>query len=146
MPGASSPVTMAGTCVQSLAEALSFLTIHQLRRRGAPVILGGGHGTFDMRTMAYNYATPERLVTEWVLTAVYQHFGIPTYAFGGCSDAQSLDDSAGRNSGYCPSGASMIGLNLAHDTGYLGSGLIGDLRASCSTQKSTATCGPSAAA
>ncbi len=129
MPGASAPVTMGGTCTLSLAEALSFLTIHQLKRPGAPVILGGGHGTFDMKTMAYVYCSPERLLTEAALTAVYQHYGIPTYAFGGCSDAQVLDEQAGMEFAMLGMWAALSGVNLAHDTGYLGSGLVGDLRA-----------------
>lgn len=129
MPGASAPATPAGTIIQSLAEALSALVIHQLAAPGAPIVLCGAHGVMDMRTSINAYAAPERLKTEAVLASVYQHFGIPTWGFGGCTDSITLDEQAGMEFGLLTLWASLTGVNLAHDTGYLASGMAGDLRA-----------------
>ncbi|MBW1712022.1 MAG: trimethylamine methyltransferase family protein [Deltaproteobacteria bacterium] len=129
MPGATSPCTMAGTIIQSLAEALSVMVIHQAKRPGAPLVLCGAHGCFDMKTSINAYAAPERLMTEAALATVYQSFGLPTWGFGGCSDAQILDEQAGAEFGLMAMWAALTGVNLAHDTGYLGSGMIGDLKA-----------------
>jgi len=129
MPGATAPATLAGAVAQSLAESFSMLVIHQLRCEGAPIVLGGAHGCMDMRTMVNIYAAPERLLTEAVLCAINQHFGIPTWGFGGCTDAQVLDEQAGMEFAFLAMWASLTGVNLAHDVGYLGNGMVGDLRA-----------------
>jgi trimethylamine--corrinoid protein Co-methyltransferase len=129
IPGATAPATLAGVLVQSLAESFSALVIHQLRRRGAPIVLGGAHGCMDMRTAVNVYAAPERLKTQAALVAIYQKFELPTWGFGGCTDALVLDAQAGNEFGMVALWASLCGVNLAHDVGYLGSGMVGDLRA-----------------
>jgi len=129
MPGATAPCTMAGAITQSLSEALSLLVIHQARRPGGGIVLGGAHGCFDMKTSINAYAAPERLMTQAALAAVYQQLGLPTWGFGGCTDAQVLDEQAGYEYGLFSLWAVLSGINLAHDTGYLGSGMIADLRA-----------------
>ena len=129
IPGATAPATLAGSMVLSIAEALSGLVIHQLKRPGSPIVLGGAHGCMDMRTMVNVYSGPERLLTMWALSSFYQHFGIPTWGFGGCSDSQVLDEQAGMEFAMVGIWASLVGVNLAHDTAYLGSGMIGALEA-----------------
>ncbi|MFB3906172.1 MAG: trimethylamine methyltransferase family protein [Acidobacteriota bacterium] len=129
IPGATAPTTMAGAVTQSLAESLSALVIHQLKRPGAPIVLCGAHGWMDMSSAINVYAAPGRLLTQAVLAAIYQDFGLPTWGFGGCTDAQSFDQQAGAEFGMLNLWAALCGVNLAHDTGYLGSGLIGALGA-----------------
>ena len=129
MPGATGPSTMAGTIIQSLAEAFSGMVIHQLMNPGAPIILCGAHGNMDMTSGVNIYASPQRLKTEAVLSSIYQHFEIPTWGFGGCTDSQILDEQAGMDFALLVQWASLCGINLAHDTGYMGSGMVGDLKA-----------------
>jgi trimethylamine--corrinoid protein Co-methyltransferase len=129
MPGATAPCTMAGAITQSLAEALSALVIQQAKCPGGGIVLCGAHGCFDMRTSINVYAAPERLMTQAALAAIYQHYGLPTWGFGGCTDAQVMDEQAGAEFGLLSLWAVLTGINLAHDTGYLGSGMVGDLRA-----------------
>jgi trimethylamine--corrinoid protein Co-methyltransferase len=128
IPGATAPVTMAGAITQSIAESLSALVIHQLKREGAPIILCGAHGWLDMSSAINVYAAPGRLMTQAALTAFYQHFGIPTWGFGGCTDAQVFDQQAGMEFAMLNLWASLCGVNLAHDTAYVGSGMVGCLR------------------
>ena len=128
IPGATAPATMAGAITQSIAESLSVLVIHQLKREGAPLILCGAHGWLDMTSAINVYAAPGRLMTQAALTAFYQHFGIPTWGFGGCTDAQVFDQQAGMEFAMLNLWASLCGVNLAHDTAYMGSGMIGCLR------------------
>jgi trimethylamine---corrinoid protein Co-methyltransferase len=47
LTGATSPVTIAGTLVQHVAENLSGVVITQLAKEGAPVIFGGSPAAFD---------------------------------------------------------------------------------------------------
>lgn len=128
IPGATAPATMAGAIIQSIAESLSALVIHQLKHPGAPIILCGAHGWLDMKSAINVYAAPGRLLTEAILAAFYQHFGIPTWGFGGCTDANSFDQQAAMEFAMLNLWAGMCGINLAHDTAYLGSGTIGCLR------------------
>jgi len=128
IPGATAPVTMAGAITQSIAESLSALVIHQLKREGAPIILCGAHGWLDMSSAINVYAAPGRLMTQAALAAFYQYFGIPTWGFGGCTDAQVFDQQAGMEFAMLNLWASLCGINLAHDTAYVGSGLIGCLK------------------
>lgn len=125
IPGATAPATMAGAITQSIAESLSALVIHQLKKEGAPIILCGAHGWLDMKSAINVYAAPGRLLTEAILAAFYQHFGIPTWGFGGCTDAHIFDQQAGMEFAMLTLWAGLCGVNLAHDTAYLGSGTIG---------------------
>jgi trimethylamine---corrinoid protein Co-methyltransferase len=127
IPGATAPTTTAGVITQSIAESLSALVIHQLKKEGAPIILCGAHGCFDMKSAINVYAAPGRLTTQAALAAFYQHFGFPTWGFGGCTDAQILDQQAGMEFAMLNLWAGLCGVNLAHDTGYVGSGMIGCL-------------------
>jgi trimethylamine--corrinoid protein Co-methyltransferase len=129
IPGATAPTTIAGAIVQSLAESFSALTAHQLKAKGAPIVLCGAHGCMDMKTSINVYAAPERLMTQSVLASVYQYFGIPTWGFSGSTDALNLDEQAGMEFGMMGMWAALCGINLAHDVGYLASGMAGDLRA-----------------
>ncbi len=129
MPGATAPATLAGAITLSLAESLSGLAIHQLKNPGAPIVLCGAHGCMDMGTAINVYACPERLLTQGVLSAVYQHFAIPTFGLAGCTDAQILDEQAAMEFAMLSLWAALSGINLAHDVGYMGSGMIGDLKA-----------------
>lgn len=128
IPGATAPSTMAGAITQSIAESLSVLVIHQLKREGAPIILCGAHGWLDMTSAINVYAAPGRLMTQAAMTAFYQRFEIPTWGFGGCTDAQVFDQQAGMEFAMINLWASLCGVNLAHYTGYMGSGMIGCLR------------------
>jgi trimethylamine--corrinoid protein Co-methyltransferase len=128
IPGATAPTTMAGAITQSIAESLSALVVHQLKREGAPIVLCGAHGWLDMKSAINVYAAPGRLLTEAALTAFYQHFEIPTWGFGGCTDAHVFDQQAGMEFAMFSLWAGLCGVNLAHDTAYLGSGTIGCLR------------------
>ncbi len=128
IPGATAPTTLAGAITLSIAESLSGLVIHQLKRKGAPIVLCGAHGWLDMKSAINVYAAPGRLMTESVLAAVYQYSGIPTWGFGGCSDALVFDQQAGMEYAMFNLWAALCGINLAHDTAYLGSGMIGCLR------------------
>ncbi len=128
IPGATAPTTMAGAITQSIAESLSALVIHQLKKEGAPIILCGAHGWLDMKSAINVYAAPGRLMTQAALAAFYQRFEIPTWGFGGCTDAQIFDQQAGMEFAMLNLWASLCGVNLAHDTAYVGSGMIGCLR------------------
>ena len=60
--GAMSPVTVAGTATQTLAEALSGMAFAQLVRPGAPVVLGSFASSMSMQTGAPSFGTRANVV------------------------------------------------------------------------------------
>jgi trimethylamine--corrinoid protein Co-methyltransferase len=122
--GATSPVTMAGTIVQSIAEGLMSLVLVQLRKPGAPCCLSGNIGVFDMRTALLSLAAPEASLGLAGHAEVAQSFGLPTWGLAGATESKVLDAQAGIESAFAILAQGLAGLNLIHDVGYLDSGMV----------------------
>ena len=123
--GGSAPVTLAGGIVQALAEAQSGIVLHQLRRKGAPIISGFGTPAMDMRTSICSYAAPELRPTNSACCDIFHWYGIPMWGTVG-SDAFVFDQQAGMEYAFATLMAALDGANLIHDVGYLGQGLVGN--------------------
>jgi trimethylamine--corrinoid protein Co-methyltransferase len=123
-PGATGPVTMAGTVVQMIAEGLMGLVLVQLRRKGAPCCLSGNIGIFDMRGGIMSIAAPEMSLGLAAQAEVAQSFGLPTWGLAGATDSKLLDAQAGIESAFSVLAQGLAGLNLIHDVGYLDRGMI----------------------
>jgi trimethylamine--corrinoid protein Co-methyltransferase len=122
--GATSPATLAGSVVQSIAEGLMCLVIVQLRRPGAPCCLSGNIGVFDMRWSMLSLAGPEVSLGLAAQAEVAQSFGLPTWGLAGATDAKVLDAQAGIESAFHILAQGLAGLNLIHDVGYMDSGMV----------------------
>jgi trimethylamine--corrinoid protein Co-methyltransferase len=122
--GATSPVTLAGTVAQSIAESLICLVLVQLRRTGAPCCLSGNVGVFDMRTALLSLGGPEMSLGLAAQAEVAQSFALPTWGLAGASDAKTLDAQAGIESAFHILAQGLAGLNLIHDVGYLDGGMV----------------------
>ena len=128
MCGASGPMTLAGTAVQSNAENLAALTLCQLVNPHAPVIYTCWVGIMDPRTSRFAYGAPEfALGTSVFNVAMGQYYDLPTYGFGGCSDSKLPDAQAGAEVMMNGMAAALSGVNLIHDCGYLAGGSIGSM-------------------
>jgi trimethylamine--corrinoid protein Co-methyltransferase len=123
--GATSPVTLAGTLVVCVAQALSLLVITQLKKEGAPVILQGVTKNMDMKTSISPYGSPEFDLTLCALTDIFHWLGLPTFGTAGCTDAKVADGQAALESCFSCLSQAMSGTNLIHDVGFLESGLTG---------------------
>ena len=122
--GATSPVTLAGTVAQSIAEGLMSLVLIQLRRPGAPCCLSGNVGVLDMRTALLSVAAPETSLGLAAQAEVAQSFGLPTWGLAGATDSKALDAQAGIESAFGILAQGLAGLNLIHDVGYMDGGMI----------------------
>jgi trimethylamine--corrinoid protein Co-methyltransferase len=122
--GATSPVTLAGTVAQSIAEGLMSLVIVQLRKPGAPCCLSGNIGVFDMRSALLSLAAPEASLGLAAQAEVAQSWGLPTWGLAGATDAKALDAQAGIESAFAILAQGLAGLNLIHDVGYMDSGMV----------------------
>jgi len=118
--GVTSPMTMAGAVALDMAGGLLGLTLAQLNREGAPFIVSAmDPAALDMKTMVSPYAYPER----GFIRAVSQHFGLPTLALAGGTDAKLPDQQAAAEAALTMLADVLLGGNIIHDLGYLESGL-----------------------
>jgi trimethylamine--corrinoid protein Co-methyltransferase len=123
MMGATAPITMAGGLALALAEVLSGLVVHQLKKPGAPFVIGAGLRHMDMGSMQICYGSPEFQLTRAAITEMGRWYGLPTWGFAGCSDAKVVDEQAALEATLSMVMARFDGTNLVHDVGYLESGL-----------------------
>jgi trimethylamine--corrinoid protein Co-methyltransferase len=125
MSGATGPVTLAGALALGNAEALSGLVMHQLRSKGAPIISGIGVAVMDMARATCIYGCPEYRLVLSACADLYHHYQIPVWGTAGVTDSNCLDLQAGMEWGDSLLLNAMAGVNLIHDVGYMGQGLIG---------------------
>ena len=83
LAGAMSPVTIAGTVTQILAEALAGMAYIQLVRPGAPVIFGTFASAVSMQTGAPTFGTPEPSHVMTIAGALARRLGVPFRCGGG---------------------------------------------------------------
>ena len=121
--GGSAPATLAGGLVQTNAEALSGVVLHQLRARGAPIISGVAAVSMDMRTTTFSYGSPDFRLTNSAFADLYHYYGLPMWSTVG-TDAHALDEQAAMEHAFCTLLSTLDGANLIHDIGYLGQGLL----------------------
>jgi len=121
--GGTAPITMASGLAMSLAEILSALVVHQLKRRDAPFVFGAGLHHMDMGAAQICYASPEFQLTKAAIAELGRWYGIPTWGYAGCSDAKVMDEQAALEAMLSVLMAKLSGANLVHDVGYVESGL-----------------------
>lgn len=121
MAGFSGPVSLPGLVVQQNAEILAGLTLAQLVRPGAPVIVGGTSSVIDMRTGSLSMGAPELTKITLATIQMARFYNLPARGGGAVTDAHVPDAQAGFESAlglYCGlcSGSNFI----LHAAGILG--------------------------
>src|ERR1700749_986145 len=124
LAGAMSPVTVAGTVAQTLAEALAGMTPTQLINPGAPVILGSFASSLSMQSGAPTFGSPAPALVLYVLAALARRLGVPFRSGGGLcaskiADAQAAFESANTLLPTCLAGVNFV----LHTAGWLEGGL-----------------------
>lgn len=122
MAGGTSPVSMAGTLVVSIAECLTGLVISQLVREGAPFIMGGVPAPIDMHTMVMSYGSPEFSLMHAAFAEMAHYYTLPMWGTAGCTDSKVLDQQAAMEAMASIMTSAMSGANLIHDVGYMEGG------------------------
>ncbi len=121
--GASGPVTVAGALAMANAEVLSGITIHQLKRAGAPIVYGLGMHHLDMRTAIPVFICPEFLLARIAVAEMGQFYGLPTWGYAGDCNSCTMDEQAASEITVSVMLSLLAGNNLVHDIGYLETGL-----------------------
>jgi trimethylamine--corrinoid protein Co-methyltransferase len=114
MSGSTSPMTMAGTLLQTHAEVLAGITVHQLTRPGAPVLYGGLPAMAEMRSMGYQGGGVECGMMQAAIHQLSQRVDVPNYASSGLSDSKISDVQAGWEKAFTTGLAVMGGNNYIH--------------------------------
>lgn len=114
MSGSTAPMTMAGTLLQTHAEVLAGITVHQLTRPGAPVLYGGLPAMAEMRGMGYQGGGVECGMMQAAIHQLSQRIDVPNYASSGLSDAKIPDVQAGWEKAFTTGLAVMSGNNYIH--------------------------------
>ncbi len=93
--GGNAPVTVAGAVTMNLAEFLGVTTAIQLTSPGAPVLMGAGTSTLDMRATTFSFGGLEAAQMVACCVEVAHGLGIPTLAPGLATDAKHPGVQAG---------------------------------------------------
>jgi trimethylamine--corrinoid protein Co-methyltransferase len=127
LAGATSPTTLAGTAVQALTESLFGIVLSQLRKPGAPLIIGGLMSNMDMLTTVYCYGSPEMALLSAAYTDITKWLGVPEYETAGCSDVKAFDEQGAMEATINIATAALVGGNMIHDVGYIEQGLTSSM-------------------
>jgi trimethylamine--corrinoid protein Co-methyltransferase len=124
LAGAMSPVTVAGTCAQTLAEALAGMAFVQLVNPGAPVVLGSFASSISMQSGAPTFGTPEPALVLYVMAALARRLGVPFRSGGSLCGSKIADAQAASESANTLIPTSLGGVNFVlHTAGWLEGGL-----------------------
>ena len=126
-PGMSSPISIAGAIVQSSAEALAGILIHQLEEPGAPVISGSAILPMDLRQANLAYGSPEYMLAGLGASDYFRHIGIPSWIGAGCSDSHQFDAQAAAEVGANLMVSALAKTTFVHNLGFLSGGRTGSL-------------------
>ncbi len=124
LAGAMSPVTVAGTAAQILAEALAGMAFVQLVRPGAPVVFGTFASSVSMQSGAPTFGTPEPTLVMSVCAALARRLKVPFRSGGGLCGSKIPDAQAAYEAANTMSMAALVGVNfMLHTAGWLEGGL-----------------------
>ena len=124
LAGAMSPVTVAGTCAQILAEALAGMAFAQLVRPGAPVVFGTFASAVSMQSGAPTFGGPEPSLVVYVCAALARRLGVPFRSGGGLCASKTADAQAAYEAANTLQTAMLAGVNfMLHAAGWLEGGL-----------------------
>lgn len=114
LAGATSPVTLAGSLVQTNAEILSVLILQQLTAKGVPFTYGNSSSMMDLRTGLGSLGAPESGMISALSAQLAQFYGLPCFVGGAgytnskINDAQAAYESTLNSLIIAQTGANVI--------------------------------------
>lgn len=125
LAGAMSPVTVAGTLTQVLAEVLAGASFTQLVRPGAPVLFGTFAASISMQSGAPTFGTPEPSLVSYGAAQLARRLGLPFRTGGSLCGSKVPDAQAAHESAATLQTTVLAGTNFAlHSAGWLEGGLV----------------------
>ena len=124
LSGAMSPVTVAGTLTQVLAEVLAGTAFCQLTRPGAPVVFGTFVSTLSMQSGAPTFGTPEAALAIFGAGQLARRMNMPFRTGGSLCASKIPDAQAAYESAQTLLPTVLAGANFVlHAAGWLEGGL-----------------------
>lgn len=125
LAGAMSPVTVAGTLSQILAEAMAGMAFAQLCRKGAPVVFGTFASSISMQSGAPTFGTPEPALVLYGAAQLARRLNVPFRSGGSLCGSKMADAQAAYESAQTISPTLYAGVNFVlHSAGWLEGGLV----------------------
>ncbi len=125
LAGAMSPVSVAGTLTQVLAEVLAGAAFTQLCRPGAPVIMGCFAASISMQSGAPTFGTPGPALVSYGAAQLARRLGIPFRTGGSLCGSKVADAQAAYESASTLNATMLAGTNFVlHGAGWLEGGLV----------------------
>jgi trimethylamine--corrinoid protein Co-methyltransferase len=120
-----SPVTVAGTLTQILAEVLAGASFTQLIRKGAPVLFGTFAASISMQSGAPTFGTPEPSLVSYGAAQLARRLGLPFRTGGSLCGSKVPDAQAAHESANTLNMTLLAGTNFSlHAAGWLEGGLV----------------------
>ena len=118
--GAMSPVSVAATLAQVLAEVLAGLCLIQLIRPGAPCVFGTFFSPISLQSGAPTFGTPEGMQFQMCACSLAKRLGVPFHSVGALTASKVPDAQAAYESATQLIGSFMAGTHfIIHATGCL---------------------------
>jgi len=117
--GATSPVTLAATIVQTMAECLAGVVLAQVVNPGTPVLAGTVGAALDMRHATIALGGVEAALLNAAHAQVASHLGIPSRGTGPNTNAKALDFQAGYEKSLTTLVPVLAGIDLLFYPGTL---------------------------
>lgn len=121
--GATAPAALAGTLVQSLAEALASLVMIDLVEPGFPVSVGPWPFVTDLRTGGFTGGCGEEAIVSAAAAQMLAFYGLAGSVGAGMSDAKLPDCQAGYEKALTVALAAQAGYTTISET----AGMVGSL-------------------
>ncbi len=125
LAGAMSPVTVAGTLTQVLAEVMAGAAFTQLVKSGAPVLFGTFASSISMQSGAPTFGTPEPTLVSYGAAQLARRLGLPFRTGGSLCGSKLPDAQAAYESANTINSTVLAGTNFVlHAAGWLEGGLV----------------------
>ena len=123
--GAMSPVSVAASLAQQVAEALAGIALVQTIRPGCPVVFGSFLSNTDMQSGSPSFGTPESAIGLLCTGQIARHYGLPFRGGGALTSSQTVDAQAAYEAAMTLWPTFLAGTNFVmHSAGWLESGLV----------------------
>ena len=118
--GAVSPLTMAGSVAQCLAESMTSCALTQLVRPGAPTVLASFLSSMSLRSGSPTFGTPEPALGSLVMGQLARRLNLPLRCAGNFSTSKLPDAQAMQQAMMSMMSAVQCGANyILHSAGFL---------------------------
>ncbi|GAB4578608.1 MAG: trimethylamine methyltransferase family protein [Anaerolineales bacterium] len=114
LSGATSPASLVGTLVQTIAEELAALTYVNLVKPGHPTLMGGMPLVADLRTGNMIGGSAEQALMDAASAQMAQFYGLPVYNSSAITESKIPDVQAGFEKGLTTAVVALAGSQYIH--------------------------------